>query len=211
MAVTRTLFAKELRQHGAALAGISALLALAFSLGRSLMAREARVLSELEVVSSFALGPLVAAALYLGHRLVVAEHYGRTQRFVEALPVRRGHLALVKAVFGLVWIELWAAFALLLGVAGATTEPIGSRFLGILAARLGLYAFALWGVVFLLGFFGRLRLPLGGALVALALVLDRSTAWRLEAFGPLALIQRTTFAFERQHLRVAALAQAAAV
>src|SRR6185436_10691101 len=45
----------------------------------------------------------------------------------------------------------------------------------------------------------------------LALLLDRSTAWRLEAFGPLALIQRTTFAFERQHLPVAALAQAAAV
>jgi hypothetical protein len=211
MSVTRTLFAKELRQHGPALLGISALLTLAFSLGRSLMAREARVLSALEVVSSFALGPLVAAALYLGHRLVVAEHYGRTQRFVEALPVRRGHLALVKAAFGLLWLELWAGCALLLGAAGASTEPIGGRFLGILAARLGLYVFALWGLVFLLGFFGRLRLLLGGALVALALVLDRATAWRLDSFGPLALIQRTTFAFERHHVPTAALAQSAAV
>jgi hypothetical protein len=211
MAVTRTLFAKELRQHGPALLGISALLTVAYSMGRSLMAREARVLSTLEVVSSFALGPLVAAALYLGHRLVVAEHYGRTQRFVEALPVRRGHLALVKAVFGLLWLELWASFALLLAVAGASTEPIGGRFLGILAARLGLYVFALWGVVFLLGYFGRLRLPLGAALVGLAFVLDRSTAWHLTSFGPLALVQRTTFAFERHHYPTGALVQSAAV
>ena len=164
---TRTLFAKELRQHGGALLGITALLTLAFAMGKALMAREARVLSALEAVSSFAIGPLVAAALYLGHRLVVAEHFGRTQRFVEALPVRRGHMALVKAAFGLCWLELWAAFALLLGAAGATTEPMGGRFLGILAARLSLYVLALWGVVFLLGFFGRLRFLLGAALAAL--------------------------------------------
>jgi hypothetical protein len=211
MAVTRTLFGKELRQHGPALLGVSSLLTLAFLMGRSLMAREARVLSALEVVSSFAMGPLAAAALYLGHRLVVAEHYGRTQRFVEALPVRRGHLALVKAVFGLLWLELWAGFALLLGVAGASTEPIGGRFLAILAARLGLYVFALWGVVFLLGFFGRLRLPLGAALLALVFVLDRVTAWRMSTFGPLALIDRTTFAFERHQFPAAALVQSAAV
>jgi hypothetical protein len=211
MIITRTLLAKELRQHGPALLGISALLTVAFSMGRTLMNREARVLSALEVVSSFALGPLVAAALYLGHRLVVAEHYGRTQRFVEALPVRRGHMALVKAAFGLAWLELWAACALLLAAASASTEPIGGRFLGILAARLGLYVFALWGVVFLLGFFGRLRLPLGGGLVLLAVLLDRATAWHLHNFGPLALVERTTFPFERQHFPAGALAQSAAV
>jgi hypothetical protein len=211
MGVTRTLFAKELRQHGPALLGISALLTLAFAMGKALMAREARVLSALEAVSSFAMGPLVAAALYVGHRLVVAEHFGRTQRFVEALPVRRGHMALVKAAFGLAWLELWAGFALLLGAAGATTEPIGGRFLGILAARLALYVVALWGVVFLLGFFGRLRFPLGAALAGLLLVLDRATAWQMNAFGPFALIQRTTFAFERHHFPALALVQAAAV
>ena len=181
---TRTLFAKELRQHGGALLGMTALLATAFGLGKVLMSREARVLSALEAVSSFALGPLVAAALYLGHRLVVAEHFGRTQRFVEALPVRRGHLALVKAAFGLCWLELWAGLALLLGAAGATTEPLGARFLGILAARLSLYVLALWGVIFLLGFFGRLRFVLGVALVVLLIALDRATAWDLDTFGP---------------------------
>lgn len=207
--VTRTLFAKELRQHGPALLGISSLLGLAFWMGKALMSREARVLSTLEVVSGFAMGPLAAAALYLGHRLVVAEHFGRTQRFVEALPVRRGHLALVKAVFGLGWLALWAAIALLLGVAGATTEPVGGRFFGILAARLGLYVVALWGVVFLLGFFGRLRLLLGAALVWLVFLLDRATAWQMNRFGPLALIERSTFAFERQHFPGTALAQSA--
>ena len=42
-------------------------------------------------------------------------------------------------------------------------EPVDARFVAIMAARLGVFVFALWGVVFLLGFFGRLRVALAGA------------------------------------------------
>jgi hypothetical protein len=212
MGATRTLFGKELRQHGAALGGMTALLALAWGLLALAQSLEARVLSALEMVPGFAMIPLVAAALYLGQRLVVAEYFGRTQRFIEALPVWREQMALVKAVFGLACLALWGAGALLASARlGARSEPIGGHFLGILAARLGLYVFALWGVVFLLGLLGRLRLPVAGALVAFVVLLDRYTIWELGRFGPFALIARDSFAFERQRLPVTALWQSAVV
>jgi hypothetical protein len=88
MAATIALFRKELRQHGPALVGVSALLVLVWLMGSATQDKEARVLSALQLVPSFAAVALSAAALYLGHRLVVAEYYGRTQRFVESLPVR---------------------------------------------------------------------------------------------------------------------------
>src|SRR3954465_1544595 len=153
---TRALLQKELQQHGWVLAGLTLLLALAFFILKVSLEKVARVLSSLEGLAAFAKGPLGAAAPYLGERLVVQENYGRTQRFVEAMPIRRGHFDLVKAAFGLFWLELWAFAALLLSLKiAAAHEPIGRRFALVLAARLGAYVLALWGAAFLLGFFGR--------------------------------------------------------
>jgi hypothetical protein len=210
--VLRALLIKELRQHGGALGLGTGLLGLAWVVAQVSLAKEARTLSVLQLVSGFAIFPLVAASLWLGHRLVVTEYYGRTQRFVEALPIARGGMALAKAIFGLGVLELWALFALAAGAwQAAASEPIGARFLAIMAARLGLFVFALWGVVFLLGFFGRLRLPLAAGLAAVVLLLDRTTTWSMQRFGPLALIAPQTFGFERQHFPARALVEAAAV
>src|SRR3712207_6667273 len=107
MAATLTLLAKELRQHAAALGGLPAPPALAWVVALAAPGPEERTVSALEVLARFLGAPLVAAALYLAHRLVVAEHYGRTQRFVEALPVRRWHMGAVKAAFGLAWLLAW--------------------------------------------------------------------------------------------------------
>jgi hypothetical protein len=65
------------------------------------------------------------------------------------------------------------------GAAGATTEPIGGRFLGILAARLGLYVLRPVGGGVPAGLLRTAAAAAGRALVALALALDRATAWRL--------------------------------
>jgi hypothetical protein len=212
MSATLALFRKELRQHGPALVGVTVLLGFIVLLARFGQTKEARVLSVLDLVPEFALTGLVAGALYLGHRLVVAEYYGRTQRFVESLPVRRGQMVLVKAVFGLVWMLVWAGTALLIAVLAArATEPVAPRFLGIMAARLALYAFAVWGVVFLFGFFGRLRIPLALGAVFLLFLLNRTTNLELGRFGPLALVDRATYAFERVRVPWRALGQAAAV
>src|SRR5215475_5776821 len=76
---TRVLLEKELRQHGWVLAGLTVLLALAFFTLKVSVEKVARMLSSLEAMTGFAKGPLAAAAVYLGHRLVVQENYGRTQ------------------------------------------------------------------------------------------------------------------------------------
>src|SRR5829696_2340111 len=126
MSAGRALIGKELRQHGPALLGLSALLALCGALAGALLSQQARTLSVLELIPRFALMPLAAAALYLGHRLVVAENLARTQRFLEALPARRGQLLLVKAGFGLLFLLLWAAASLAAAVAAtrAGGEPV---------------------------------------------------------------------------------------
>jgi hypothetical protein len=212
MAATLALFRKELRQHGPALAGVTVLLAVTVFLAYLALIKEARVLSVLDLVPQFAVSALIAAALYLGHRLVVAEYYGRTQRFVESLPVRRGQMVLVKAAFGLGWMLLWAGAVLLLAARAArATEPVEPRFLAIMAARLSLYAFAVWGIAFVYGFFGRLRIPLALGAAFLLFLLSRTTALELGRFGPLALVDHATFAFERHRFPWRALAQAAAV
>ncbi len=209
---TRALLGKELQQHGWVLAGLTALLALAFFALKVSVEKGARVLSSLEVLAAFARGPLLAAAVYLGHRLVVRENYGRTQRFVEALPIRRGQFDLIKAAFGLFWLELWASGALLVSLEiAAAHEPVGQRFAVVLAARLGAYVLASWGAIFLFGFFGRLRLLLAAAVAVLLFLLDRHTTWQLERFGPFALLDDATFAFEREHLPMRALAQSIAI
>jgi hypothetical protein len=211
MAAVLALFRKELRQHGAALVGVTVLLALIVLLARFGQMKEARVLSVLELVPQFAVTALLAAALTLGHRLVVAEYYGRTQRFVESLPVRRGQMVLVKAAFGLGWMLLWAGATLLFAVRAArATEPVELRFLAIMGARLGLYTFAVWGVVFAFGFFGRLRVPLALGGVFLLFLLNRTTNLDLGRWGPLALVDHATYGFERHHVPWRALAEAAA-
>src|SRR5262245_18669555 len=60
---TRALLGKELRQHGWAMVGMSALLALAWFVARVTVERGARSLSTLDALPAFAKGPLVAAAL----------------------------------------------------------------------------------------------------------------------------------------------------
>lgn len=210
MAATRVLFAKELRQHGGALLVTTALLALAWVIAHVTGQQEARSLTSLELVTRFATMPVVGVSLYLGHRLVVTEYFGRTQLFVEALPVPRGRMAAVKAVFGLVWLEVWAMGALAAAVVASRTEPIGGRFLGIMAARLACYVLALWGAAFLLGFFGRLRIPLGVLLVIGFFALDHFTAFEAQRFGPLALVA-SSFGLERTSLPYRACVEAVAV
>ena len=82
----RALLRKELTQHGPALWALAVLLGLAFVIEWWQLGLRDRVLSQLELASTFALVPLSLAALYLGHRLVVQEYYASTQRFVENAP-----------------------------------------------------------------------------------------------------------------------------
>ena len=89
MSASFSLVRKNFRQHYLVL-----LSGCAFGLiyiGALVTASElnGRVLSHLSVTASFAKSGLVLIALVFGQRLVSNEYYGKTQRFLESLPVRR--------------------------------------------------------------------------------------------------------------------------
>lgn len=200
------LWRKEWLHHRWSLAVLFSLLGAFFALQIVGLSASGQMLSTLQAVQGFVafLGP--AVALYLGHRLVVTETYGHTQLFVESLPVPRGAMEAVKYLFGL--LVLWLMGAVALGVGlwlAAEREPIGGRFIAILAAKTLVYLWVVWSAAFAVGFLGRLRVPFMIAAVVLTILLDRSTAWDMGAFGPLALVDSETFAFERHALPMRAL------
>ncbi|HEY0713153.1 MAG TPA: hypothetical protein VGF45_10795, partial [Polyangia bacterium] len=200
------LWAKEWSQHARAVATLTIFFALIGLVAWFSFLKATRSISVLEIVPRLAMSALPAAALVLGHRLVVAEYYGRTQRFLEALPLRRGQEAAVKLLFGFFWLALWGLATLVAALAlAAKTEPIEPRFAGLLAVRLLAYTAALWAAVFLFNVFGRLRLPLLVLAGFVLVLLTNAGGVDLQERGPLALVDPATYVVERNQLPRAAL------
>ena len=213
--VTRRLAAlvvKELRSEGLAILALAGLLVLALAALTYRVETVSTSISVFEQESRFLWTFVPLAALLLAHRLVVAEWHGRTQLFLEALPVRRSELVLVKLAFGLGVLELTVATSLAWTAHLAMrTEPVNARFLAILAARASLATAAVWSFFFVMGLLGRLRVPVYAAIVLLARALDTFAQVDLTRFGPFGLISGSSFPFERTDFPVHALAVTAAL
>lgn len=204
------LLEKELRQH--AVAGIGLFVCLAGIYGLILlgaMISESTV-SLMEVHAAF-LFSVALGGMVLANRLVVAEYYGRTQLFVEALPLARWEVVAVKYFLGLTLLGLIAGSSLLVtALAALSREVIDARFLGIVAARSGAYLFFFWSFFFAMGFLGRFRLAIyGGILIALVLLEDQ-TAFEFQNFGPMVVQDPNTLPFERQTLPLRAILESLA-
>jgi len=131
--------------------------------------------------------PLVA--LILGNRLVVAEYHGRTQQFLEALPIHRAQLVLVKWALGGAVVLTAAALSLGAGALAASfREPIDPGFLGRIGARTALFSLAAWSFFFVMGFLGRVRFAGYLAIAAGLGLLARTTDLELLRFGPFAMV-----------------------
>ncbi len=185
----RALLRKEWRQHAGAILILTVLVLASWSLGWLMFTRDARPVSPLQMVPGFVFVFAPAAAFVLGHRLVVAEYYGRTQRFLEALPIRRGTEALVKAAFGfgvLLGLTL-LALGLTLALA-ASREPIDARYVAVACGRVAGYVFLLWAAVFLTSALGRLRYPLFLLAIILLMAVRSGTEVSVSEIGPLSLV-----------------------
>ena len=198
---TLSLARKNFRQHYFVL-GAACLFGLVY-VGALVLASElnGRVLSHLSLTPAFAKSGLLLVALIFGQRLITNEYYGRTQRFLESLPVRRVRVVWSQYNFGLVALLL--VMAIVWGTLtwfAAVEEPISSRFIGLMLARWASYTFALWGVVFVFALLGRLRLPLAALTATLAYLVLSNTSLEFDRFGPLALMDSDLFAFERHSL-----------
>jgi len=208
----RALIVKELREHW--LAGLG----LAFLLGVGLMAvllgsvlRE-RTVTVLEAGTGYLLTFIPLAGVVLGHRLVVQEYHGRTQLFLEGLPVRRVEMVGVKFCLGL-GVLVATAFAALAVIAlvAALTEPIGARFAGILAGRTAGFVVWLWCFLFFMGFMGRFRIPIYLAILLAVSMVESLTEFEVMRFGPLALLDPQTFDTERERMPWGALGETLAL
>ena len=198
MAASLALLRKDLRLMFGLLAAFAPFSMLAVWLQLRLMTAGDQVLSYLSLNSLYAYPVLGVLALIAGYHLLSREYYAGTQRFLEALPVRRLHTAAVKYALGfaLLWLLALAVWLYTLRLALAS-EPVSPRFGFLMASRITLYVFALWGVVFALSLLGRLRVPLMAAAALLVLLLDEYSAFELSEFGPLALMDRELFPAER--------------
>ena len=200
----RALLEKELRHH--AMAGVALLVSLGgfYVLGLAGTFLSPETVSLMQAHHSF-LVMLMLAPVVLGNRLVVAEYYGRTQLFVEALPIRRWEMVALKYVFGFGLIAAAAGLSLAATtLAALSREAIDARFVGIVALRTLAWTFFLWSFFFAMGFVGRFRIPIYlGILLALA-TLNQVTAFELERFGPVAVL--ANLPFEREQAPVEALA-----
>jgi len=191
------LLGKELRHHALAGIGLLLILPMAFFLTAVGVVSSPDTVTALTTHQVFLWVFLPLTGLVLGNRLVVLEYHGRTQLFVEALPIRRWEMVTVKYLLGLLIMICVAATSLLLSALIASrTEPISARFLGLMAMRTVAYVYCLWSVLFAMGFLGRFRVPLYVALVVVLFALDALTDLEIRHFGPFAMVD-TQLVLER--------------
>jgi hypothetical protein len=200
------LLKKEARQHWGASIALFALLALGvlILIGNALTDRRSTSLVEVALIYLWLFVPL--AGVVLGNRLIVSEYQGRTQLFLEALPIGRAQSIAIKYAIGSGF--LLASSALLIELTArlaAHSEPVSSRFLAILMVRSGAFVLCVWSFLFAFGFLGRFRIPLMILAGLLLVAIGGASDVDLRRFGPFALLDRLTFPFERQVLPLGAV------
>jgi hypothetical protein len=201
--VIRPLVFKELREHrwvllmlwiagGVALLG---LLKIARDEGSPLVAYRTMV---------WVFG--VLSILILANRLVVREFSGRTQLFLETLPISRVQIIAVKWLTGavLLAIPLGIAFAIVLHAA-AGKSLLTARFIELIAIRSGSFLLFAYALAFFVGLTGRYRYVLWGALLLTAFAMDSLTQTPVAQLAPLH-VAATSMVFERFELPMADLA-----
>ena len=194
-----SLLGKDLREHGAAFAGLLvatlALVGLALAQNRA----AAYSMSPFEVVR-FALVTVVPlVTLVVGNRLVAREYLSRTRLFVEALPVGRLRPLALKWLVGFAYLALVAAAALALCTLAsnrAVDDPT-VRWLALLYGKSLVVVALWWSIAFCFGLCGHLRTILYALLLALVWIATSWPAIDATRLAPYALLDAQLFVFER--------------
>ena len=201
------LWRKELAQHAWAIGFMAVLLALLGLIVWINVIEEAFATNDLAAAGRTLSIFVPVSAFILGRLVVVREYHGKTQLFVEALPMRRSEFVVAKYSFGLLvlgGLSLALLAAMAWGAGEKEPKPLliaGSRAIGYVAAW--------WSVFFALGLLGRLRLAAYIVLGIFVYALEATTAFEIERFGPFALIDETLFVNEREIVPLRALLESA--
>lgn len=148
-------------------------------------------------------GPLLALAL--ANRLVVREYSGRTQLFLETLPMGRAQVVTVKWLVGAVCLLLpmAAGFALVLLLAGSSVE-LTNRFIVMLALRGAAFLLFVHALAFVVGLTGRYRYLLWLALIAVAVAVNIFGQLPYQQWPP-SLLVSDAMPYQREEFPVHAL------
>jgi hypothetical protein len=196
--MTWTLLRKELRQHWWAFLIVGALSAFGYLMILGATITQGQAGSSLVGLRGFILLIGTIAALVICHRLVVAEYQAKTQLFLEALPLLRRQMVIIKYCLGLAVITLIVSLAFSLACLLAWHHQMLSlRFLGILAARTFSFIWLAHSFFFLMGLMGRYRLAIYIGLVFGVMMLVQNTVLDMSRFGPFSLLDKS-FAYESE-------------
>ena len=188
---------KEIIEHALVLTFVFALLSLGWLLFLLAAFGSPTTVTYLEAHGNFTRFALPMAAMALGNRLVVSELSGRTQRFLESLPMRPGEPLLVKWLFGLSVLEGFGLTSLLAtALVASLREPMDPLFLFLLTVRTAIGLGTLWSFFFSMGLFGKLRVPLYLLLGLGLAVISSTTSLEVMHFGPFGLLGQD-FTLER--------------
>ena len=194
--MTVALIIKELRQHW-----------LAFLLATGLTGVGTVVLaastafqnagSTFDTLQRFLSSFFVIMTLVICNRLVVVEYQSKTQLFLEGLPISRVRMILVKYLFGffLLMTMVTVVFASVTLLC-MRNEQLTLRFVLIVAACTYSYSWCVYSCFFVMGFFGRYRIPMYLLTILGVFALDTLTTLELARFGPFALLN-FRFGYER--------------
>ena len=162
------LLRKEAREHGPVLAATAVIAALALY---AINGVAENVGGRFVGLARFLLtiGPLVA--LVLANRLLVREYTGRTQFFLETLPIGRARVFATKWLLGcgLMLSMAWLAWVVTLELARRTEVLAADETLGVLES-VAAFSVAIWSFAALAGMLGRYRYLVWAAVVVAALL-----------------------------------------
>jgi hypothetical protein len=190
------LLAKEARQH--ALVSLALFVTVGLGYLITLLGSIANDgVTMLDAHAAFERVFLPIVAIFLGHRLVVAEYSVKTQLFLEGLPIPRVLFVSVKAlVFAGVLFVASGGSLLSVSLLASLRESIGLAYFAIVAARTLAWTLFLFAFFFSMGFVGRYRYPIFVFLGLGLLALDQIADVDATDCGPIALVG-PTFVLER--------------
>jgi ABC-type transport system involved in multi-copper enzyme maturation permease subunit len=162
------LLRKEAREHGPVLAATAAIGALALF---TMLGVAENSGGRFVGLTRFLLtiGPLIA--LVLANRLLVREYTGRTQFFLETLPIGRARVFATKWLLGcgLMLLTGWVAWRVALAYARRTEVLAAADAIGVLGCA-ATFCVTVWSFAALAGMLGRYRYLAWATAVAAALL-----------------------------------------
>jgi hypothetical protein len=149
------LVQKELREHGPILL-VSGLLSMMSLLGFVVMGEESG--GRFSALRGFSMSIGLLNALIAANRLLVREYAGRTQLFLEVLPIGRTRVFVTKWLLGALWVQLLiaAAWASVLRYQRRSEVIATIDALNVLLA-VSVFALTAWAFAAMAGMLGRHR------------------------------------------------------